>query len=63
MRFVLQRNENRVVTARLDQRIKIWDVDSGREVLSLKGHRRPVTLVQFSPRGQLLSGTGVDFME
>jgi WD40 repeat protein len=39
-----------------DGQLKVWDVESGRELLDLRGHTRPVTAVAFSPDGRLASG-------
>jgi WD40 repeat protein len=35
--------------------LKVWDAVTGREVLALKGHGRPVTSVAFSPDGRHLA--------
>jgi WD40 repeat protein len=34
---------------------KVWDADTGREVLTLKGHKSPVHAVAFSPDGKRLA--------
>jgi WD40 repeat protein len=39
-----------------DGELKVWDVQSGREVLDLRGHTRTVCAVAFSPDGRLASG-------
>ena len=42
----------------VDQTLKLWDVSSGREIRTFKGHRRAVSSVAFSPDAQLaLSGS------
>jgi WD40 repeat protein len=40
--------------------VTLWDVASGREVLTLTGHTRTVTTLQFTPDGQrLITATGL----
>ena len=41
-----------IVTGGMD--VKLWEVASGREVLSLAGHTLPVNALSFSPDGKLL---------
>ncbi len=42
-----------------DKTIKLWDVSSGREVRTLRGHTAPVLSVAFAPDGRTLaSGSG-----
>jgi WD40 repeat protein len=44
-------------TAGTDGTLKLWDVGTGEEVLTLKGHGSGVSCVTFSPNGhQLISG-------
>jgi WD40 repeat protein len=43
-----------------DNRIRVWDVASGREVLTLRGHNGRVLRVAFSPDGRLLASTSED---
>jgi len=40
--------------------VKVWDVKTGRELLSLKGHTHSIGRVAFSPDGKLLASAGVD---
>jgi len=40
--------------------IKLWEVATGREVRTLKGHNYAVTSVAFSPDGQLLASGSLD---
>lgn len=40
--------------------IKIWDLESGREVRTLQDDDEEITCVQFSPDGQTLATAGVD---
>ena len=44
----------------LDKTIKLWDVDSRREIATLKGHSNSVSSVPFSPDGQVLASGSVD---
>ena len=39
----------RIVTASMDETAKVWDAETGRELLTLKGHTRSVNSVAFSP--------------
>ena len=42
----------RIVSGSLDKTVKVWDADTGQEVLSLKGHTDRVTSVAYQPRRQ-----------
>jgi WD40 repeat protein len=44
----------------LDQTVKLWDGQSGQELLSLKGHTDGVSSVAFSPDGQRLISASRD---
>src|SRR6202008_1650249 len=45
----------RLATASNDQTAKVWDTESGKELLSLRGHSGPVYSVAFSPDGKRLA--------
>jgi sterol desaturase/sphingolipid hydroxylase (fatty acid hydroxylase superfamily) len=48
----------RVVTGSYDQTVKVWDAETGREVVTLRGHAGPVYAVAASPGGrQVVSGS------
>jgi WD40 repeat protein len=40
--------------------VRVWDVDTGAEVLTLRGHTRQVYGVPFSPDGRLLASASDD---
>ena len=42
----------RIASASADQTAKIWDIETGENVLTLTGHEGPVEAVKFSPDGQ-----------
>ncbi|XP_051124056.1 WD40 repeat-containing protein HOS15-like isoform X2 [Andrographis paniculata] len=49
-----------LASASFDSTIKLWDVDGGRLVHSLNGHRDPVYSVAFSPNGNYLASGSLD---
>jgi hypothetical protein len=49
----------RIVTGSADQTAKVWELTSGRELLTLKGHADVVASVAFSPEGKRIV-TGSD---
>jgi WD40 repeat protein len=38
--------------------ILVWDVQCGKKLRSLEGHSAPISFLQFTPAGRLLSGSG-----
>jgi WD40 repeat protein len=50
----------RVVSASSDRTLKLWDVNSAREIVSLTGHTDQVTDCAFSPDGQRILSASLD---
>jgi WD40 repeat protein len=50
----------RLATTGDDLTVRIWDVESGRQLLVLHGHTGPVTSAAFFPDGDRLVTAGVD---
>jgi len=53
-------DERLLATAGRDNLAKIWDVDRGKEVLTLSGYRDGVFSVAFSPNGKMLATASID---
>ena len=49
----------RIVTGSVDKTAKVWDADTGKELLTFRGHDMMVNSVAFSPDGQRIA-TGSD---
>ncbi|KAJ7958216.1 F-box-like/WD repeat-containing protein [Quillaja saponaria] len=49
-----------MASASFDSTIKLWDVELGRLLYSLNGHRDPVYSVAFSPNGEYLASGSMD---
>ncbi len=50
----------RIASASDDKSVKVWDVATGQEALTLKGHTDGVTGVTFSPDGRRIASTSWD---
>ena len=51
---------SRLATSSEDGTVKLWDSQTGQEVLTLRGHTDIVPSVAFSPDGTQLATAGVD---
>ena len=58
--LALSSDGSRLATASWDQSIKLWDTNSGQELLTLRGHSGPVFRVKFSPDGNQLASCSGD---
>jgi WD40 repeat protein/serine/threonine protein kinase len=48
----------RLATGSADKIVKIWDINTGKELLSLAGHKGPINSLAFAPDGQrMLTGS------
>ncbi|MFH0899002.1 MAG: WD40 repeat domain-containing protein, partial [Pseudomonadota bacterium] len=52
--------DGRLITGSSDRTIRFWNVDSGGELASLRGHQDVVTSVAVSPDGNALTSSSVD---
>jgi WD40 repeat protein len=50
----------RIVTASDDETARVWDAESGEEILTLAGHKGAVLLAVFSPDGQRVATGSAD---
>ncbi|MCI0463468.1 MAG: hypothetical protein L0Z62_41550, partial [Gemmataceae bacterium] len=58
--LTFSRDGRRLVTGGVDGALKLWDVTTGQEVLTLAGHAVQVTFVGFTPDGSSLISGGAD---
>ena len=50
----------RLATGGLEKTVKVWDLETGQEALTLRGHEDVVMAVAFSPDGQQLASASMD---
>lgn len=58
---VLSPDKQIVVSGGDDKSIKLWDINTGKLLTSIKGHDREVWSVTFSPNGEDLISSGADY--
>jgi WD40 repeat protein len=51
-----------VVSASLDHSAKVWDAETGHEIVTFTGHPEKVTSATFSPDGKHVASSGADGM-
>lgn len=49
-----------LASADVDDKIKLWDMDNYKEIITLKGHKGDVYSISFSPNGQMLASGSWD---
>src|SRR5437667_12906614 len=50
----------RLASGSRDSTVKVWEVATGKEVFTLRGHTEPVFSVAFSPNGRRLASSSYD---
>ena len=50
----------RIATGSADKNVKVWDVNMGTDLLTLRSHADEVTVVRFSRTGRMLLSAGRD---
>ncbi|MBX7257293.1 MAG: protein kinase [Candidatus Hydrogenedentes bacterium] len=53
-------DSKRVITASYDSTARIWDINTGKELLCLEGHRDQVSSARFSPDGETIATASWD---
>ena len=57
----LSPEDDRVAIGCRDGTVHVWDVQSGAKLADLRGHKKQVAQVAFSPSGDLLVSSGLDW--
>src|SRR5262249_2961718 len=55
-------DSQRIVSGGSDKTVRVWDADSGQELMCLRGHDGQVTSVIVSPDSSLIASAGADGM-
>ena len=50
----------RLVTGSMDNTVKVWDAQTGKELITLKGHESGVMSAAYSPGGKRIATAGGD---
>ncbi len=58
-----EETERRLASGSADRTIKLWDLATGQEVLTLRGHTSQIHALAFSPNGHLLASASEDGVE
>jgi WD40 repeat protein len=58
--MAFSRDGRRLALACWDHTVKLWDPETGQDILTLRGHTGRVSSVAFSPDGQRIASAGED---
>ena len=58
--LALSRDEKVLMTSVGDNSIRLWDLDIGREIAKLPGHKTRIAALSISPDGQMAASAGTD---
>jgi WD40 repeat protein len=60
IKVVFSPDGKRLASGGMDAIVKIWDLTSGQETLTLKGHSGGIVSLEFSPDGRRLISSAMD---